>query len=104
MLVNKLFTYLLSHVRISRKVKVFYCEIFDILFSYEEKMLADFQICISVSLSSKMKWGYFDCRGYSDRTDVLKFYCKLNMVTYICFNTFLFNMAHVNQAFDFIKT
>ena len=29
---------------------MFYCEIFNILFSYEDEILADFQICISVPL------------------------------------------------------
>ena len=48
MFVNKLSTYLTSAYL--KKQKVFYCEIFNILFSYEDEVLTDFQICIRVPL------------------------------------------------------
>ena len=48
MFVNKLFTYL--RCAYLKKWKVFQCEIFNILFSYEDEVLADFQICISEPL------------------------------------------------------
>ena len=48
MFVNKLFTYLTCEYL--KNQKVFKCKTFNILFSYEDE---DFQICISVPLTSK---------------------------------------------------
>ena len=48
MIVNKLLTYFTCAYL--KKIKVFKCEIFSILFSYEDKEIGRFQICISVPL------------------------------------------------------
>ena len=53
MFVNKLFAYL--RCAYLRTLKVFYCEIFNILFSCETKKLADFQVCITVPLKFHFK-------------------------------------------------
>ena len=49
MFVDKIFTYLTCAYL--KKQKVFYCEIFTILFSYEDQDIGNFQICNSVPLS-----------------------------------------------------
>ena len=52
MFVSKLFTYL-TCVYLKTQ-KLFYCEI-GILFSYEDEDIADFQICISVTLMLRFR-------------------------------------------------
>ena len=50
-----------------------------------------------------MKQGYFDHRGYFDRTNVLEFCCKINMVTYICFPYFFIQYDTCESNFQFYK-
>ena len=52
------------------------------------------EIIKELAFGGTMKRGYFDRQGYFDRTDVLEFCRKINMVTYM-FSVLFYSIWHM---------